>query len=150
MNTVQKYAGKGNSAQNPSPTVENRPQNPLSPDERDMTDQGGSLPLASDEQLATYQQDVESIQTRLLELVDDYCGFSATGNPVEVINELLHHWLTSPAADLAAAKDQHQLRVGLSLVNFLTVLQVHLHDLHYFTARIEVLTAAAGKEVSND
>ncbi len=134
MCTTQKYNDRANYAPSLEPAVNNQPLSPSTDAER----------------LADYQQTADRIQTSLLQLADEFCGYHATNNPVTAINELLYHWLSTPVVDLAAQPNQNRLRMGLELVNFLTALNVHLKDLHFFNQQVEALTQQAGKEVSHE
>ncbi len=127
MNTVQKYAGKGNSAQNPSQTVETRRFTPLTPDER-----------------AELVQQLSNMQGELLDLVDSITSIQDRTDPVTLIADLLQDLLSRPAEELASDYSREKFRTGLQLIAFLS-------EVRQWLSRREVIADAleAGKEVSN-
>lgn len=129
MNTVQKYAGKGNSTQNPSQTVESRRFTPLSPDERE-----------------TMNKQLYALQGQLLEMVDSIASVQGEGtDPVTLIADLLQDLLSRPADELASDYNRDKFRIGLQLIAFVSEVRQVLYQHEVITNRLE-----GGKEVSND
>jgi hypothetical protein len=53
-------------------------------------------------------------------------------SPIEVINDLLYRWLTTPPTDLSKQANQDQLHTAFQLVNFLTALFEKNESLNHF------------------
>ncbi|UFH54697.1 hypothetical protein [Spirosoma sp. KNUC1025] len=100
MNTEQNYVGRGKSA-NTSPQMDVTASKPsYLPDNRKID----------------VDKDVHEAQAELLRVVDSYLTWIS---PIEAINSLLEHWLTTPPVDLSDSDNRQNLSSILKLVNFL-------------------------------
>lgn len=102
MSTGQKYSGKGDSTTSLEQTAQ-------------FTPPATRLP----NQDAHIDPHVYQAQTRLLELADSFVAIGFTEGPIQAVDRLLTHWMSTSVEELSAANNKDQLHCILLLIDFL-------------------------------
>lgn len=76
------------------------------------------------------------IQTDLLRLVDELMKEGRISTPAEIVNELIDHWLMTPAVELARDTNPNQLRTVKLLINLLAHMRKDNHGIIALTATV--------------